>query len=1319
MNNAKRFLLILLSLILSFGMLAAPVSGASPVRSVNALVTLEPVEAVVVPGETASFMLTAEGLGNDLYNNQIASMSFSSSDSEVFDVPLSIDTLSGLPIETGLQYLVDAYAVKTGSSVITATVTDFSGNVYTASLVLTAKGIVAQPKSITLEVGESCVIFANRYGFTDYEASTQLTWSKTPDFDGITAIDWISIGVHGGTYRQKEGYYVTGNSAGTGTVTVSLRSGNNVFYSDTINVTVIDKKSLTIKQDGAEVNSPVYLSDENNTAILTAEAEGFDPVITWESSRPDLVSVSQDSPASAVIEKMANSDTIVAIKATAADGNATRTKSIYVILSSDAPSLRITSPALCSDSETRNITIRQGDTLSLSALTSGVDETAAIWTATTEGGRVPLKLNSTVGKSITVTGRLSSASPVAVTASDGGVSDTVYITVLPDGEKGVKITCDNLGADGVIVLNPYSGTTQLRAELTGFTEPQYSDSDIIWTAAIADNSENYSTNTERPPVFVALSDSHGLSTTVTAQTPSFDFAKITVKIIVDNVIYTDTVYVKVPNQEIIDNANIITLYQGEKATLGTVNGELADWMSNNQKVYFGDVSRKPTYVYSYSSATLNTLSRNGFTINPCLIKAGTDGQYSDSVYVCVVNGNRTRLTFDLNGGYGTAPDPVILSSDDSIKSIVLPEPEAFYPSDYGEYEFYGWSEYSNAGESVSSADRPIYFPGQTYSVTADKTLYAIWTKKAENALFCIRINEDIPPEPASQQIDSYSKSGIYIEGALKQAGFYYNVNGVESHLMKNPADADIARALSIDSISYNPDTDRIIWYAVKRSNNDAAGLPDWHVDGVLLRGNKVSLTYDKNISVSNLTVMPNPPRVFQDIDSAGSSTFAITESIPRCSDFVFVGWNTEPDGSGQWYSYDKILYNGFSSSEPVYNSVTITEDTTLYAIWTGINIRVPYYETAGFPDEYQVSYAGRDYTLNDNNNRCVQVVDNSAGADLPEMKTVIPGYVCRWETSSSVNANNISAVTYTAVFEPAIELAAHSLTLGGDIGVNFYFRFADVTDDILTQFTVDGKTVTVPVSESREQLLDDGTTAYRFTCNVAAAQTGERITGRVYAGGNSLDFEYSVYDYLTELSEDQEYMQNADLEGLARAIAVYGYYANELFNYYEGLEQHMLFDDSGMQDVTAQSLIQSEPVLSNTDGEINYVGSTLVLRTKTAIRHYFTLPGGKTIDDYTFVLGEGDNAEYLTPVLKGSYYYVEISDIPSAELGDETTVTVLNGEGTAVSTWRYSALSYAYLVLSSYENGGTSVSAQLADAVKALVLYYYAAQAYFAVHTAD
>ena len=790
MNISKKIISLILSLSLVLGASAAAAAGTSQLRSADVVVTLEPVNAAVDSGETAVFTLTVEGLGTDPFIGQISSITLTSSDPSVSVVNANIDlgsgyafTPEGMSEPTGLQYTVSASAAEAGLSVITATVTDVSGNDYTCSATLAVKGIVAQPKNITIEVGESCVIFANRYGLSDSEATTNLTWTKSP------AADWISMGIHGSSYRQREAYYVKGNSVGEGTVTVSLRSGSTAVYYDTINVSVVEKKSLTITQNGVEVTSPVDLSGQNDSAELTAETEGFYPgaVITWESSRPDLVSVSENSANSAIVTRLVNSDTSVAIKATVTDGTVTRTKTVYVSACADTPSLRISSPALIGNGEMRNITIRKGDTVTLSALVRCNDETATVWAATTEDGRVPLKLNSTVGKNITVTGRLSTNSPVAVTASNGVASDTVYVTVLPDSEKSIRITGTCLGADGVIVLSP-DGSTELQAEITGFPE---NFSDVTWTAAIADNSENNSGSSgiERMTNLVTLSATYGLSTAVTAQEISEDFAKITAKINADGVEYTDTVYVKVTGCDIIYRANFITIYPNESITLSMANGESAEWYSNSQKAYFGNTASKPTYAYSESRATLKTGTRS--TSNPCRITATQGGK--DSVYVSVASGSRNTLSFDLNGGYGTAPDPVTLTADDTVLSVVLPEPEAFYPSDDGEYVFCGWSEYPDAiSNTVASISRPIYFPGQTYSVTADKILYAIWAPKTENALFCINLSGDFLPEPRTQSVEYYTKSGIYIEGALNPTGFYYNVNGVDSRLAKVPSQADIA-----------------------------------------------------------------------------------------------------------------------------------------------------------------------------------------------------------------------------------------------------------------------------------------------------------------------------------------------------------------------------------------------------------------------------------------------------------------------------------------------------------------------------------------------
>ena len=938
MKTGKRILSILLSLMLVLG--AVSVGGVSVSAASNVVLTLDPSEVVTDAGDTAELTLVVEGLGTDPNNNQISSVVFTSSDTSVADNFTVNAANSYVPTggsdPTGLQYTVLASTFSTGSATVTVKVTDTDNNVYSRTASLIVRGIVANPKNITLEVGEACVVFAERYGFTESQSSMNLTWRNTPNSN------WITLGVHGNN-RQNEAYYVKGNSVGTGTVTVALGSS----YSDTINVTVVPKKSLTVMQDGEEVTSPINLSD--STAVLEAVPEGFDSsVITWESSHPNLVSVSQDPEDSkiATITRIENSDTVVAVKATATDGSVTRTKTVYVI-NDQVPSLKIIGSGIITESNIKHLTITEGETAALSAMVSGTDATATIWSATTDDGRVPVKLNSTVGKNITITGRLNTDTPVAVTAANEGYSDTVYVTVTPSDEKFIRITGDGLGADGVLELAP-DGSAQLNAQLSGISELSV----INWDVSIAPNNENVSEGGICP---INLEDSIGSSAVVTAIGTSTDFAKVKVSVLEDGKIYSDEIYVKVTGCDIISAARYITVFQNDVVTLQTADGSEADWKSTTQKTYLGDLpptaSAPVTTVFSSAKATVT--SNGNVTMNPSKITAVADGN-TDSVYVYVHRGSSntgwSTVTFDLNGGYGTAPDTVVFSSDDDSRSILLTKPDAAYPDDGGEYEFYGWSEYPNAGEP--DANRPVYFPGQTYTVNkAAVTLYAIWTEKTENAMFFIRINGDIGAEPGAQSTALYAKSGIYIEDALDPAGFYYNANGVESHLAKLPSDADIARVLSLESTQYDPDSDRVIWYVVKRTANDAAGLPNWRVDGVLVKGGKVSLTYEKNISEVTVNYFPNPPRVFYDADSVAG----IVDLVPTCGADSFVGWNTKPNGSGQWYSSTGTLYQEYMppEGETVLTSIVISEDTTLYAVWTGsFNQPVPDEETECETIEY-------------------------------------------------------------------------------------------------------------------------------------------------------------------------------------------------------------------------------------------------------------------------------------------------------------------------------------------------------------------------------
>ena len=103
-----------------------------------------------------------------------------------------------------------------------------------------------------------------------------------------------------------------------------------------------------------------------------------------------------------------------------------------------------------------------------------------------------------------------------------------------------------------------------------------------------------------------------------------------------------------------------------------------------------------------------------------------------------------------------------------------------------------------------------------------------------------------------------------------------------------------------------------------------------------------------------------------------------------------------------------------------------------------------------------------------------------------------------------------------------------------------------------------------------------------------------------------------------------------------------------------------------------------------------YAGSSLLLKSNTIVRHYFT--------------------EKVTEeaVAKGELYYIDTVGIPAHKLGENTVTTVeVNGETLQIS---YSPLSYAYRAL-----GDDIDDDELKNVMRAMYLYYEAAMAYQAV----
>ena len=303
-----------------------------------------------------------------------------------------------------------------------------------------------------------------------------------------------------------------------------------------------------------------------------------------------------------------------------------------------------------------------------------------------------------------------------------------------------------------------------------------------------------------------------------------------------------------------------------------------------------------------------------------------------------------------------------------------------------------------------------------------------------------------------------------------------------------------------------------------------------------------------------------------------------------------------------------------------------------------------------------------------------------------------------------------------------------SLTLAGDIGVNFYITIPqsvtiDGTDtplsenDVFVRFLYHDKTQDVFAAGRCD---DPENHIYKFTYNVAAKEMREDIGVTLFfnsddgavqlplstsTGENISEetgYQYAVKDYLEQASQ---YQLDEKLENLLNAIDVYGKESQLYFGYNAGELSPEVFSD-----INADTLQNYRSSRTGTlPAGLAYDSSSLLLKSETILRHYYVLEDGYNIDDFTFSVGD----ETLTPVGSGSKYYVQITGIAAQELDRKFPLKVTSK---TVSTddpyiFRCSALSYCYAMLGYYSNDQTQK--QLCNALWALYRYNLAAEEYY------
>lgn len=317
-------------------------------------------------------------------------------------------------------------------------------------------------------------------------------------------------------------------------------------------------------------------------------------------------------------------------------------------------------------------------------------------------------------------------------------------------------------------------------------------------------------------------------------------------------------------------------------------------------------------------------------------------------------------------------------------------------------------------------------------------------------------------------------------------------------------------------------------------------------------------------------------------------------------------------------------------------------------------------------------------------------------------------------------------------------LVGHSLSLDGDIGVNFYMYLSEEIANSSTAYMEfhipavrpeNQLTTRVYVNKQQDPSLPcaytkivDNKTYYVFKCRVAAKEMTSDITAQIKddeSDKTGTVYHYCVKDYSDYLlnnayEADGTTVKNktfADAVPLVKKLINYGAYAQRYFDRNsEDLANADLNDkDRQLADVTA-AMIERKTYTKNLDESVTYDGATLSLKSETSLSLYFISES----EGLTFSCIK-DNEEMTVQVEHtGTQYIARIRGIAANKLNDEFTLKVMNGE-TELGSVTYSPMKYCYNTLYRAETikGYQEANIDFVNVVKALYWYYDAAKAYF------
>lgn len=318
------------------------------------------------------------------------------------------------------------------------------------------------------------------------------------------------------------------------------------------------------------------------------------------------------------------------------------------------------------------------------------------------------------------------------------------------------------------------------------------------------------------------------------------------------------------------------------------------------------------------------------------------------------------------------------------------------------------------------------------------------------------------------------------------------------------------------------------------------------------------------------------------------------------------------------------------------------------------------------------------------------------------------------------------------------KLAGYSLSLTGNIGVNFYMELSnDVVNDesAYMNFTLpNGTTSKVYVSGTHEDgstattdtTVKNGVTYYVFTCEVAAKEMTSDIKAQMI--GNNGEKKGTVYTYtvkeyadyiLSHMSAEESDISKATIQ-LVKGMLNYGGAAQKYFGYKtdklasDGLTlTGTVFNDTSIINNITNEANKASVTCAN--AKVTFKSAYLSLNSTTDLCVSVQFAEDVTVqeDMFAILLGSNEiskNQYEVTKVNEGNCYKITLHGIKASQLQKQYEFEVhLSDAESAVLT--YGATSYAYTVMSSACDNIDNIES-LREVVKALYAYGSCAQGY-------